>query len=149
MVPQGQVLAARQLQFASWSIYLLVDIVVLNMFVEFSHSVVIDSFYISILTAVALRLLLALTIALEHQISRFFEARTFTGSRLLAAFLIWLILFASKFVILEVIDIIFGDHVELGGFVEIVIIAVTLILAESAFRAIFNRLGRDSGSVML
>jgi hypothetical protein len=148
MVPQGKVLATRQLQFASWSIYLLVDIVVLNLFVEFNHSVVIDSFYISILTAVALRLLLALTIALEHQISRFFDTRAFKGSRLVAVLLMWLILFLSKFVILEIIDIIFGDHVELGGFVEIVIIAVTLVLAESAFRAVFNRLGRDSGAVM-
>jgi hypothetical protein len=141
-VTEGRSLTARQTQFASWSIYLLVDIVVLNLFVEFAHSVVIDSFYISILTAILLRLLLEVTLRLEHRVSRFFETRTFKASRLVAAVLMYLILFASKFVILEVIDRVFGDHVDLGGFVEIVVIVVTLIVAESAFRTVFNLLGR-------
>lgn len=146
-VPDGQILTARQMTFASWSIYLLVDIVVLNLFVEFSRSVVIDSFYISILTAVLLRLLLGATLYLEHRVSRFFDSRPFKGSRVMAALLVWLILFASKFVILEVIDIVFGNHVDLGGFVEIVIIAVTLIVAEFAFRWVFKSLGRDRGGL--
>ena len=146
-MPEGQVFTARQVQFASWSVYLLVDIVVLNLFVEFSHSVVIDSFYISILTAALLRLLLGVTIQLEHRVSRFFAAKTFKGSRLVAALLMFLILFTSKFVILEVIDFVFGDHVELGGFVQIVVLVIALIIVEAAFRSVFNVLGPDRGRV--
>jgi hypothetical protein len=145
-VPEGDVLTARQVQFASWSTYLLVDIVVLNLFVEFNHSVVIDSFYISILTAVLLRLLLGVTIQLEHRVSWLFETKTFKGSRLVAGLLMFLILFTSKFVILEVIDFVFGDHVELGGFVEIVVIIVALIAAETAFRWVFKLLGHSAAS---
>jgi hypothetical protein len=146
VVPEGEVLTPRQVRFASWSTYLLVDIVVLNLLVEFSRSVVIDSFYISILTAVLLRLLLGVTIQLEHRVSRFFETKTFKGSRPMAGLLMFLILFTSKFVILEVIDFVFGDHVELGGFVEIVVIVVALIAAETAFRWVFNLLGDSAAS---
>ena len=141
-VPQAQTVTARQMQFASWATYLLIDIVVLNLFVEFTPSVVIDSFYISILTAALLRLLLGATIHLEHSVSRFFEATTFRGSRVVAAALMFLILFTSKFVILEIINFVFGDHVDLGGFVEIAIIVVALVAAETSMRGIFTLLGR-------
>jgi hypothetical protein len=142
-VPTGQTITARQGKFISWSMYLLIDIVVLNLFVEFSKSVVIDSFYLSILTAVLLRLLLEVTLRLEHRVSRYFETKTFRASRMVAGVVMWVLLFTSKFVILEAVDLVFGSHVDLGGFVEIVIIAVTLIAAETAFRAMFDLLGRD------
>ena len=141
-MPQGQTLTARQTQFASWSMYLLIDIVVLNLFVEFSSSVIIDSFYISILAAALLRLLLAATLQLEHRVLRYFKTKTFRASRVVALTVTFLILFTSKFVILEIINLVFGDHVDLGGILWIVIIVVTLIVAEAAFQAIFNRLGR-------
>jgi hypothetical protein len=138
-------LTARQVQFASWSMYLLIDIVVLNLFVEFTSSVVIDSFYVSILTAALLRLLLGATLQLEHRVSRYFATNTFKGSRWVTRTVMFLILFSSKFVILEVVNIVFGDTVDLGGLIEIVIIVIALIGAEAAFRAVFNLLGGDHG----
>jgi hypothetical protein len=123
--------------------YLLIDIVVLNLFVEFSNSVVIDSFYISILAAALLRLLLGATLQLEHLVARYFATKTFMGSRVVARTLMFLILFTSKFVILEAVNLVFGDHVDLGGLLEIVIIVITLIAAEAAFRGLFNLLGHD------
>jgi hypothetical protein len=141
-VQNGRPVSARQLQFASWSMYLLIDIVVLNLFVEFSKAVVIDSFYISILTAVLLRLLLGATLHLERRTAQYFATKTFSGSPTVARICMFLILFTSKFVILEAVNLAFGDHVELGGLLEIVVIVVTLIGAEAAFRTIFNLLGR-------
>ena len=47
-----QTISPAQARFISWVSEVLVDVVVLNLFVEFVHTVVIDSFYISILTAV-------------------------------------------------------------------------------------------------
>jgi FlaA1/EpsC-like NDP-sugar epimerase len=145
--PLGLTITARQAQFASWSMYLLIDIVVLNLFVEFTDSVVIDSFYISMLTAVLLRLLLGATLGLERRVSRYFDTKSFQAAGALKFVCIYLILFASKFVILEVVDVVFGDHVSLGGFFEIVAIAVTLLLAERAFRTVFERLGGDQADV--
>jgi len=142
-MPEGQTITARQVQFASWSMYLLIDIVVLNLFVEFSDSVVIDSFYISILTAALLRLMLGATLQLEHHVSRYFATKTFKGARITTGAVMFLTLFSSKFVILEAVNFVFGDHVDLGGLLEIVIIVITLMGVETAFRAIFNLLGRD------
>ena len=42
-------ISPAQARFISWVSEVLVDIVVLNLFVEFVHAIVIDSFYISIL----------------------------------------------------------------------------------------------------
>lgn len=138
-----QSITARQFQFASWATYLLIDIVVLNLFVEFSNSVVIDSFYISILTAALFRLLLGLTLHLEHQVAHYFDGQTFRAARAVGMALRFLILFTSKFVILEAVNLVFRDHVDLGGFIHIVFIVVTLIATEAAFRGIFLLLGRQ------
>ena len=51
------------------------------------------------------------------------------------------ILFLSKFVILEVIDIIFGEHVELGGLVEVIILVIALIAAQKLAVLVWRRLG--------
>ena len=142
-MPKTLIITARQAQFASWTMYLLIDIVVLNLFVEFTDTIVIDSFYISVLTAILLRLLLGVTLRLEHRVSAYFEMKTCRAARALGALCKLLILFMSKFVILEVINFVFGNHVSLGGFVEILAVIVTLIAAEFAFRTVFKLLGRE------
>ena len=78
---------------------LLIDIVVLNLFVEFTDTIVIDSFYISVLTAILLRLLLAVTLRLEHRVTVYFETKTYRAARALGGLCKLLILFMSKFVI--------------------------------------------------
>ncbi len=143
MVTKTLTITARQAQFASWTMYLLIDIVVLNLFVEFTDTIVIDSFYISVLTAILLRLLLGVTIYLEHRLSVYFGTKTYRAARAVGGLCKFLVLFTSKFVILEVINFVFGDHVSLGGFVEIVAVIVTLIAAEFAFRTVFDLLGRE------
>ena len=52
------VITKRQRQYVSWTSDVLVYIVVLNLFVEYVDKVVIDSFTISILTAILLKALL-------------------------------------------------------------------------------------------
>ena len=130
----------RQQRFAAWLIAILADIIVLNLFVEHVDSVVIDSFSITIFTAIVLRALLFATLALEHRVSAFFKARAGTGSTILRVLSVWLILFSSKFVILEVIDVIFRDHVELGGFLMIIALVVAMIAVEQALQRIYDRL---------
>lgn len=138
----GISITPRQALFSIWAMYLLADVVALNLLVEFVPSIVIDSFYISILTAVLLRLMIGLTLQLEHRLRGFFRRKNSTVRRILGGVTMYAILFGSKFVILEVVDIVFADHVELGGFFEIVAIALTLMGVEIALRQIFDWLGR-------
>jgi hypothetical protein len=53
----------------------------------------------------------------------------------------WSILFLSKFVILEAVDIVFGDRVERGGFFMIVILIIAMMVVRAVVELIYRRLG--------
>jgi hypothetical protein len=134
-----------QARFVSWVSEVLVDIVVLNLFVEFVHTIVIDSFWISILTAVLLKLMVDAVKGLEHSVSAYFAEREGAVWKAVRFLAVWLILFLSKFVILEAVNFVFGDHVELGSFIEIVGIIVTMLAANATLVAVYQHLGaRDT-----
>ena len=59
-------------------------------------------------------------------------------------FTIWILLFGGKFLILEVVDIVFGDHVELGHLLEVILIVVTMMIAGHLMQVIYDRLGVDA-----
>jgi hypothetical protein len=73
---RGSITITRtQQRFVSWTTDVLVYIVVLNLFVEFADSVVIDSFTISIFTAVVLKAMLDLILGFEHRVGAWFAER--------------------------------------------------------------------------
>lgn len=51
--------------------------------------------------------------------------------------------FGSKFVILEVVDIVFGTHVELGKLLEVVLIVVVMLVAKALTERVFDALGDE------
>lgn len=130
-----------QRRFASFMTDVLIYTVVLNLFVEHVDAIVIDSFGISILTAVLLKILLDLITGIEHRVANYFKQRSGTLNKVLGYVSVFLILSLSKFVILEVVDLVFGDHVELGHFVEIVALIVAMIAARLIFQKIYESLG--------
>jgi uncharacterized membrane protein (DUF485 family) len=133
----------RQLIFVSWTKDVLIYIIVLNLFVEYNAAIVIDSFTISIFTAILLKVLLEVILKLEHKVADFFEARPGTLSKFLRVLFIWLILFLSKFVILEIVDIVFGNHVELGHFLDVLVLVITLMIARELVQRIYISFGRS------
>jgi hypothetical protein len=139
--PERLTITGRQLSYVGWTMTLLAYIVVLNLWVEFSSSVVIDSFVISIATSAVLLLLLVAILGVEHRVKAWFAAREGTLYRILGAASTLAILFLSKFVILEVIDFVFGEHVELGGLLEVILIVISLILAQKAMVWAWRALG--------
>ena len=130
-----------QQRFADWMTDVLVDVVVLNLFVEFVASVVIDSFWISILTAILLKLMLDAVVGLEHRVAGYFAAKEGTTYRALGLVSGFSILFLSKFVILEAVNLVFREHVELGHFIEIVAIIVGMLGARAVLDIAYRRLG--------
>ncbi len=119
----------------------LVYIVVLNLFVEFVDTVVIDSFWISILTAVLLKLMLDSLVGLEHRVAGYFRSREGRLYTVLGAVSIFSILFCGKLLILEAVNFVFGEHVELGHFVEIVALIVAMMGTRRAMQAVYDWLG--------
>ena len=124
---------------------MLVDIIVLNLFVEFVHTVVIDSFYISILTAVLLKLMVDAVKGLEQAVSAYFAAKPGAAWRTVRVVAVLVILFLSKFLILEVVNFVFRDHVELGSFIEVAAIVVTMLAANFILQGVYQKLASSDG----
>lgn len=136
----------KQHQYVSWTSDVLVYIVVLNLFVEFVEAIVIDSFWISILTAVLLKALLDIVIRLEHRVGDFFDKKGGQFFKFVGIATKFLILFTSKLIILEVVDIVFGDHVELGHFIEVLTLIIAMMAAKAIMVKLYQSLGEPAPS---
>jgi hypothetical protein len=141
MADQRIFITSRQQKFASVMTDVLVYTVVLNLFVEYAESVIIDSFSISILTAAVLKVILDLILRFEHRVSEFFTRFEGAWANVVRLLAVWAILFGSKFVILEIVDIVFGDHVELGGFIMVIGIVVAMMVARELVNRAYLALG--------
>jgi len=125
-----------QLIFFSWAKDILIYIIVLNLFVEYNYNIVIDSFTISIFTAILLKILLEIVFKFEHKVSDVFK-----DYKVLRISLVWIILFGSKLLILEVVNLVFGEHVELGHFLDVIVLVIALIVARELVEWVYRSLG--------
>jgi hypothetical protein len=138
----AQSVNGRQLVYLGLLTNILVNILVLNLFVEYGDRVIIDSFTISILAAVLLSAILYLITRFEHRVRHFFfEQHDGRAWRIGGFFAIWGVLFGSKFAILEAVDFVFGDHVELGKLLEVILIVVVMLVANAVVVGVFGALG--------
>jgi hypothetical protein len=132
--------------FVRYFTAILIDLLVLNLFVEYSDNVTIDSFTTSLFAAVVLQVLLKLTIAVEHRVAEYFKSKTPSGFMTFCRFFFaWLVLFGSKFVILEALTLVFGDKVRFDGIfhgiVTLIVVVVVMLIAEEVIVRIYRRLG--------
>ena len=138
--------SSRQRVFLRYLTAILVDLVVLNLFVEYWREyVAADSFTITLLAAVLLQVLLKLTIVLEHRVAAFFNARPGGFNKFMRFFTAWLILFGSKFVILEALIFAFGDRLHFGGpfhgIVAVIVVVVTMLAVEAVIVKLYRSMG--------
>jgi hypothetical protein len=116
-----------------------VYVVVLNLFVEYLPQVLSETFTLSLLTAVLLKGVLEIVVAAKNRVkARFREASTPTGKVVTAAML-WVVLFGSKFLVLEAVALVFGDRVSLGGFFSVTLLILALLLSRAAVRRLLQR----------
>jgi hypothetical protein len=122
----------------------LVDLVVLGLFSEFWDYVVIDSFSIALIAAFLLQVLLKLTLMLEHKVAAYFNKKTGTLPKVMRFVSAWAILFASKLIILEVINYAFGDHIlflgPFHGIIAFIVVVVAILVAEGILTKIYKSL---------
>ncbi|WP_308257341.1 hypothetical protein [Pseudonocardia lacus] len=125
-----------------WAAAALVDVfvyvVVLNLFIEYLPQVVSETFTLSLLTAVLLKgVLEVVLIAKKLVVARFRRASRPLG-RIVAAVLVWAVAFGSKFLVLEVVDAVFGDRVRIGGFFAVTLLVITLLLCRAVVRRVIE-----------
>ena len=144
MPVSAQTPSTRQRTFIRYYTGFLMDLVVLNLFAEYSSKVDVDTFTTSLWAALVLQLLLKVTIIFEHKVLDWFKGRTGAWMTFLKYFCAWLILFGSKFVILEALAQAFGDKVRfLGmwhGIVTLIVVVVVMLLAEEIMVRVYRKL---------
>ena len=123
----------------------LMDLVVLNFFAEYWDKVFVSSFTVSVLAALVLQALLKATIAVEHKVAAYWKAKgPGKFNTFMRFFCAWLVLFGSKFVILEAIVQIFGAQVHfLGmwhGVVTLIVVVVVMLVAEELMVRLYRRI---------
>ena len=85
-----------------------------------------------------------LTIAAEHRVAAYFKAKPGGFAKFMRFFCAWLVLFGSTFVILGVVDFVFGDRVDFGGpfqgVVAVLLVAVAMLATEECVVRLYRRL---------
>ena len=124
---------------------ILIDLTVLNLFDEHWDLVQINSFTISLFAAIMLQVLLVITLKIEHKIGGYFKSKIGFFAKFLRVFSAWVVLFGSKFVILEALNIAFGDEVlfkgPFHGIVAFIVVIVVMLLTEALSSKIAKELG--------
>jgi hypothetical protein len=133
----------RQRLIVHYLTAVLIDLVVLNLFDEFSDSVHVASFSWSLLAAILLQSFLKATNAIMYHVNLFFSARQGALMTFARLFVAWLVMFLSKFVILEAIEILFGDKVRfegaMYGLVTLIVLITVMVIAEEAVVRLVRR----------
>ena len=139
--------STAQRTFVRYYTGVFMDLVVLGLFAQYWDRVHVDSFSTGLLAAIVLQLLLKATIAVEHQVAVFFKKRPGGFNKFLRFFFAWLVLFGSKFVILDAITFLFGKNVHFDGrwhgIIPLIIVVVVMLVAEEVVVRVYRRLGKD------
>jgi hypothetical protein len=117
---------------------LFVYVVVLNLAIEYTPSVISESFTLSLLTAALLKIALEAVILLKGHILTSLRAAGTRRARLAAAVSLWVVAAGSKLVVLELVDLVFGDAVSLGGFVPVTVLVGALLASRAAVRRLLS-----------
>jgi hypothetical protein len=111
-----------------------VYVVVLNLAVEYLPAVISEGFTLSLLTAVLLKVALELVIVLKTRVVDGLRAATTRRGKAVAALSLWVVAAGSKLVVLELVDLVFGDAVSLGGFIPVTLLVVALLVSRAGVR---------------
>lgn len=117
----------------------LVYVVVLNLFVQFVPEVITESFSVSLLTAALLLVALHVVTLVKTPLQARFTASSSRAGKVLVGLTLWLVLVGSKFAVLELVDLVFGDRVSLGGFFVVTGLILVLLFARDLGRRLLAR----------
>ncbi|WBM79597.1 hypothetical protein KIV56_14990 [Cryobacterium breve] len=124
----------------------LVYLVVLGMFIELFPDVISESFLLALLTAILLKVVLELVLRVKKNIVARIRSAETRWVRIVNAITLLLLLPGSKFLVLELVDLVFGDAVRLGGFFQVTVLIIVLMLARGGIRRAFRRADETAGS---
>ncbi len=123
-----------------------VYVVVLNLAIEYVPVVIAETFTMSLFTAIVLKLVLEAVVAVKDRIKHRFKTAATPLGKVLAGGGLWLLLIGSKFVVLELIALIFGSSVSLGGFWSVTGLILVLLLARTGMHRLLSEGGTEAAA---
>ncbi|TFC23929.1 hypothetical protein [Cryobacterium sp. MDB2-10] len=124
----------------------LVYLVVLGMFIELFPDVISESFLLALLTAILLKVVLELVLLVKKNIVARIRSAETRWVRIVNVITLVLLLPGSKFLVLELVALAFGDAVRLGGFFQVTVLIIVLMLARGGIRRAFTVADETAGS---
>ncbi len=132
----------KQQIFITMFVGTLLYSVVLGFFNDYTEILTTTSYSTTFLLAIVMQLLTYGTFALKDVVKSHFNAKQSKYSSVGLIVGVWLVLFLSKFVFLAVIAVVFQDDVQISGFVGLMLIVITLTIAQIAFDYVYTKLGK-------
>ncbi len=130
----------RQKLFQEMVLGVLLYTVVLGFFNDYTDILHTGTYSVTFAVAVVMQILTFLTFGLKDLVVKKFNKNGTTDRKFALAFVIWLIMFFSKFVFLGVISVIFSGDVEISGFIGLLLIIATLTIAQKLVEISYKKL---------
>ena len=119
----------------------LVYLVVLGVFTQLFPQVISESFTLALLTAILLKVVLDVVLWVKANILGRIKSSSSAMVRVINIAALLLVLPGSKFLVLELVALVFGDAVKLGGFFQVTLLIIVLMLARGGMRRLFPQPG--------
>lgn len=136
-------MSQKQLYFKELFVGTLIYAVVLGFFNDYTSVVYAKSFSTIFLASMVLEALTFGVFTLKNHIIHISKGHQGLQSKLVVAFSIWFILFSSKFVFIWVIDVLFGDNMNINGFFGILWVVLSVTLIHKLAEYVFVQLGEN------
>lgn len=131
----------KQLLFRELFVGTLIYSAVLGFFNDYTNIVYTKSFSSLFLASIILEMLTYLALLLKRRIVAPLKVQDGAKYRVLTGFIVWLIMFLSKFMFIWVIDLVFGDYVNIHGFFGILLVVLTVTVIHKLALIFFMKLG--------
>ncbi|MEA5120982.1 MAG: hypothetical protein VB040_06880 [Propionibacterium sp.] len=120
-----------------------VYLVVLGVFSELFPRVISETFLLALLTAILLKVVLELVLVVKKRVVARIRAAPTPVGRVVNALSLVLVMAGSKFLVLELTALAFGDFVQLGGFFSVTALILTMMLARAGMRYLLARTDQE------
>lgn len=115
-----------------------VYVMVLNLAAQFAPRIITETFSVSVLVAIVLKLVLDAVLVVKGWAKRRFRSASSRRGRAVGAVTLLLVLPGSKIAVLELVGFLFPDSVELGGFFAVTGLILVLLAARFAMRGLLR-----------
>ncbi|HRV75862.1 MAG: hypothetical protein H6799_00915 [Candidatus Nomurabacteria bacterium] len=130
----------KQLTFKDISLGALVYASVLGFFNDYTNIVVAKSFSTIFLGSLVLSILTFLVLKIKKRLIKDLKKSEDIKVKLFYGFITWFVMFSSKFVFVGLIDLIFGNNLNIHGFFGILAVVLIATVLQKSLEFAFAKL---------